>query len=179
MATGSWSIRSKRGCLRWMGIAAGSLVALAVVLALTGMAYGRIAHARELRQFPPRGEMVEVDGHRLHINCTGEGTPTVVIEAGSASWSLDCMLVQPKGAEFTRVCSHDRAGYGWSQSGPTPRTAERIVTELHTALENAGVEGPCVLVGHSLGGNIRARLCGQVPRASCGDGVGGRQTRGL
>lgn len=168
MTSSSWWLSGKRGCLRWVGIAIGSFVALIVALALTGMAYGRIAHARELRQFPPPGELVDVDGYKLHINCTGEGSPTVVIEAGSASWTLDWVPVQPKVAEFARVCTYDRAGYGWSQPGPRPRTGAQIVAELHTLLENAGVEGPYVLVGHSLGG-IFVRLYA----AECPDEVVG------
>jgi pimeloyl-ACP methyl ester carboxylesterase len=90
----------------------------------------------------------------MQLYCTGEGKggPTVVMDAGLGGGVLDWQTVQPKVAEFARVCSYDRSGVGWSESGPTPRTSPRIVTELHALLKNAGEDGPYVLVGHSFGG---------------------------
>src|SRR5207244_11346141 len=92
-------------------------------------------------------------GFRLHINCIGTGSPTVVIEAGwgdsSAAWSS---WVQPSAASTTRVCTYDRAGMGYSDPGPLPRTAERFAAELHALLSSASEPGPYVLVGHSMGG---------------------------
>lgn len=102
---------------------------------------------------PPLGELIEVGGHRLHIYTTGEGSPTVVFEAGGASWSLDWHLVQTEVAKFTATCSYDRAGFGWSDPGPKPRTSEQIVKELHALLAKAGVKKPYVLVGASFGGH--------------------------
>jgi pimeloyl-ACP methyl ester carboxylesterase len=97
--------------------------------------------------------MVDVGGHRLHINCVGTGSPTVVIDAGWGDWSaVWSSRVQPGVAASTRVCTYDRAGYGYSEPGPLPRTADRIAGELHTLLERADVPGPYVIVGHSLGG---------------------------
>jgi pimeloyl-ACP methyl ester carboxylesterase len=97
--------------------------------------------------------MVDVGGHRLHINCVGTGGPTVVIDAGWGDWSATwSSQVQPGAATSTRVCTYDRAGYGYSEPGPLPRTAERVSQELHTLLQRAGVPGPYVMVGHSLGG---------------------------
>jgi len=99
---------------------------------------------------------VDVGGYRLHIHSTGNGGPTVILDAGLTGWSLDWSWVQPEVAKFTRVCSYDRAGYGWSDVGPTPRDSRQIVRELHALLTNAGVPGPYVLVGHSFGGyNVR------------------------
>lgn len=109
---------------------------------------------RELAgKYPPPGQMVDVGGFRLHINCQGdhkENAPTVVMEA--AEFSLSWALVQPEVANFARVCTYDRAGLGWSEPSPNPRTAAIIVEELHTLLEQAVVEPPYVLVGHSKGG---------------------------
>ncbi len=104
---------------------------------------------------PPPGKLVDVGGWRLHLHCTGEARaaqPTVVLEAGLGDFSVEWGLVQPGVAEFARVCSYDRAGDGWSDLGPHPRTFRQIVYELHTLLEKAGVKPPLVLVGHSYGG---------------------------
>jgi pimeloyl-ACP methyl ester carboxylesterase len=96
--------------------------------------------------------MVDAGGHRLHLNCSGQGSPTVVMESGAGDLSLVWALVQPQIAQFTRACSYDRAGYAWSDAGPQPRTMAQIAYELHAALANAGEKGPYVLVGAALGG---------------------------
>jgi pimeloyl-ACP methyl ester carboxylesterase len=97
--------------------------------------------------------MVDVGGYRLHINCVGTGSPTVVIDAGSGDWSASwSSWVQPDVARTTRACTYDRAGMGWSEAGPLPRTAEHFAHELHALLHNTRVPGPYVLVGHSFGG---------------------------
>jgi pimeloyl-ACP methyl ester carboxylesterase len=94
-----------------------------------------------------------VGGYRLHINCTGTGSPTVVIDAGWGDWSATwSSWVQPEVAKTTRVCTYDRAGMGWSEPGPLPRTAQQFAQELHTLLQNARIPGPYVLVGHSASG---------------------------
>lgn len=105
--------------------------------------------------FPPPGKLIDAGGWRLHLNCTGEARasqPTVILEAGSGDFSVEWSLVQPGVAKFARVCSYDRAGDGWSELGPHPRTMHQIVYELHTLLDKAGVKAPLVLVGHSYGG---------------------------
>lgn len=133
-------------------MAAGTL-ALVIVLLLVGYTVQTsAASAQDQVDFPPPGELVSVGPHKLHLNCAGSGSPTVIVEAGSGSWSIHWSVVQHQVAQQTRICTYDRAGYGWSESGPEPRTGEQIVTELHTLLQNAGIEGPYVLVGHSLGG---------------------------
>jgi pimeloyl-ACP methyl ester carboxylesterase len=96
--------------------------------------------------------MVDVGGYRLHIHCTGAGSLTVVIDAGWGDWSLTWSRVQSDVAKTTRVCSYDRAGMGYSEAGPLPRDAEQFAAELHRLLDQAGIPGPFVLVGHSLGG---------------------------
>jgi pimeloyl-ACP methyl ester carboxylesterase len=114
--------------------------------------YQAIATEQDRRAFPPPGQLVNVGGHTLHIQCTGTGSPTVVTESGFAGTSLDWSLVQPAVAQTSRICAYDRAGFGWSERGPSPRTSGRIVEELHTLLINAGIPGPYVLVDHSVGG---------------------------
>jgi len=103
------------------------------------------------------GRMIDVGGWRMHINCTGTaraGQPTVILEAGSSDFSIDWAFVQPAVATFTRVCSYDRSGSGWSDLGPYPHTLKQIVFELHLLLEKAGESAPLVYVGHSYGGRI-------------------------
>jgi pimeloyl-ACP methyl ester carboxylesterase len=114
-----------------------------------------LAQTTEQPPLPPPGRLVDVGGWRLHLNCTGEigaGRPTVVLEAGIGDFSVEWSLVQPNVSRFARVCSYDRAGDGWSELGPHPRTFRQIVYELHTLLERAGERPPYVMVGHSYGG---------------------------
>jgi pimeloyl-ACP methyl ester carboxylesterase len=116
----------------------------------------------------PPGKLVEICGRRLHINCEGKGVPTVVMEAGAGDFSFDWGLVQPQVARFARVCSYDRAGYAWSDPGPTPRTMRQIAFELHTGLLKAGIKGPYILVGHSLGGAIVRTYVSQYSKEVAG-----------
>ena len=116
-----------------------------------------------MQSYPPVGKLVDVGGHRLHVHTTGRGSPTVVLEAGGGSWSLDWSLVQPEVARFTRVCSYDRAGFGWSDPGPQPRTSQQIIKELHALLVNARLSGPYVFVGHSFGGYTARLYASQYP----------------
>lgn len=102
------------------------------------------------------GTFIWVGNHRLHLNCIGEGSPTVIFDSGLGGSSLDWVRVQPQVASFSRACSYDRAGYGWSDAGPQPRDSARISRELEILLGNASVPAPYLLVGHSFGGfNVR------------------------
>lgn len=133
------------------------VAAFGLLLILVGVVgqYGpRIALERAWWSFT--GGLVDVGGYRLRIECFGEGTPTVVMDAGMAQDRHTWGEV-PKGiAQFTRVCIYDRAGLGESENGPRPRTSKQIVQELGTLLERSNIQGPLVLVGHSFGGaNVR------------------------
>jgi len=128
-----------------------------LALAVIGAIYQAIATQIDQRTYPPPGEMVDVGDHSLHINCVGQGSPTVILEAANLGMSAHWVRVQRQVAETTRVCAYDRAGMGWSESGPEPRDARQISGELHTLLSKAGIEGPYVLVGHSYGG-LYARM---------------------
>ncbi len=131
-------------------------VTLILLLLLAGILYQAIASVRDTGRYPPPGKLVDVGDYQLHINSTGDGTPTVILDAGLCDYSLHWCLVQPEVAKFTRVCSYDRAGMGWSDTAPPPRTSRKIVRELHNLLEKAEIPGPYVLVGHSFGGyNVR------------------------
>ena len=145
------SKRRGRGCLLWLG---GGLAVL-LGLALVGYIYEPLAEAADAKAYPPPGELVDVGGYRLHINCTGSGSPAVVIEAGLGDWSTSWGgVIQPEVAKTTRVCTYDRAGLGWSDAASLPSNAAQFSQELHTLLQNARVPGPYVMVGHSLGGLI-------------------------
>lgn len=139
---------------RWAKRILIGLCGLIVVAALTGAAYQWIATRKDLAANPPPGRLVDVGGHKLHIWCTGSGEPTVVLEngLGGGSGIVGWSFVQPEVAKFTRVCSYDRAGTGYSDPGPSPRTARRIAYELAQLLDRTGISGPLVLVGASIGG---------------------------
>lgn len=90
-----------------------------------------------LPPIPAPGQMVDLGGWHVHLNCTGSASasqPTIILEAGAGAFSVDWTLVQPEVARFARVCSYDRAGMGWSDLGPRPRTMRQVVWELHTTL---------------------------------------------
>ena len=110
------STRRGRGCLIWLG---GGLAVL-LVLILAGGIYESLAEAADEKAYPPPGQMVDVGGYRLHINCTGSGSPTVVIDTGWGDASAGWGWVQPEVAKSTRICTYDRAGMGWSEVSPQP-----------------------------------------------------------
>lgn len=104
----------------------------------------------------------------LNLDCRGQGRPTVILESGLGVPAIGWIKVQPEVANFARVCSYDRAGYGWSESGPEPRTSLQCARELKALLDAAGEKGPYLLVGHSVGGfNVRV-FAGQYPREVAG-----------
>jgi pimeloyl-ACP methyl ester carboxylesterase len=140
----------------------GLIVAL-LALAVAGAIYQTIATKLAERAYPPPGEMVDVGGYSLHINCVGQGSPTVVLDGGSGEMSADWVLVQREVSDTTRVCAYDRAGMGWSEMGPEPRDAKQISSELHALLEGANIDGPCVLVGHSFGGLYMQTYAARYP----------------
>lgn len=126
------------------------------------------ARAMEARSHPVPGIRVYVGNHLMHINCVGEGAPTVILESGLGGTSLDWARVQPEAARHTRVCAYDRAGYGWSDASQEPRTSLNQARELHALLEAARIHGPYVLVGHSFGGfNVRL-FASLYPRDTAG-----------
>src|SRR5579864_631611 len=104
------------------------------------------------QSYPPPGQMIDIGGRKLHLYCTGKGSPTVILIAGGGGFSIDWALVQPKVAEQTRVCSYDRAGLGWSDPGSAEETVEETIDDLHALLHGSGEKGPFILVGASIGG---------------------------
>lgn len=159
---------SSNGCLaRALRLAAFAL-GLILLLASGLLINQKLAMARLREVHPPPGELIEVGGHRLHIYCTGNGSPTVVIDAGNANGSINWMPIQAELARQTRVCTYDRAGYFWSEPGPLPRDARSAVSALRGLLERAGEPGPYLLVGHSLGGFHMQLFASRHPSETAG-----------
>jgi pimeloyl-ACP methyl ester carboxylesterase len=129
-----------------------ALFALITLVLAVGAVYQFAESKSDIAKYPAPGKLVDVGGYRLHLLCMGHGSPTVIFESGVADDSLTWSAVQPAIAKTTRACSYDRAGYGWSDPSPKVRDAKTIAEELHTLLEDAGVSGPLILVGHSAGG---------------------------
>lgn len=142
---------------RWLRLLYQVLAAellILIVLATIGFVYEHHAEARDGKLYPPPGRMLDIGGYRLHLNCMGEGGPTVVLEYGLEGSYFDWYRVQPEIAKFARVCSYDRAGYGWSDSSGRPRAASVIAEELHALLHAAGEKPPYILIGHSFGAMV-------------------------
>jgi pimeloyl-ACP methyl ester carboxylesterase len=144
------------------------LVAVTILLAVTGAAYQAIASAADNRNYPAPGQMVDVGAFQMHLHCLGEGSPTVVLEQGGGGNSADWFLVQPEIAKTTRVCAYDRAGLGWSDPGPTPRDGRQIAEELHMLLQEADIPGPYVMAGWSYGGLFARAFAAQYPQDVAG-----------
>lgn len=145
------SSTERRGARAWISRI---LIALVLVLGVGLRIAGASAKSNLAKQNPAPGQLLDVVGYKMHIYCTGQGTPTVILLAGLDDFSIVWSLVQPQVAKFTRVCSYDRSGLGWSEARPDPRTSENMVRELHTLLVKAQVATPYVMVGHSFGGAL-------------------------
>lgn len=146
----------------------GWLAAIGSICALAGLLYQTLGTRRDRKRFPPPGRLVDIGGHRLHLLQEGSGRPTIVLEAGLMSTVLSWSGLQQRLAQTYRVVSYDRAGLGWSESGPLPRTADRLVEELHTLLNRAGIAPPYILVGHSFGGLTMPLFAARFPKETAG-----------
>jgi len=125
-------------------------------------------HAQLKNYYPPTGRLVDAGGHLLHLRIMGNGSPAVIMENGSGDFSFIWSLVQPEIAKSTKVVTYDRAGYAWSETGPAPRTGRQIAFELHTALRNAGIKTPYILVGQSYGGFLVRSFARYYPKEVAG-----------
>lgn len=156
--------------LRRLTYGAGILVAALVILFLVvSLVVRQVAVRRAERDFPPPGRVVEIEGRRSHIHCTGSGSPTILLESGlddRGSWSWASIRDELSGV--SRVCAYDRAGIIWSEPREGPRDAERIARELHALLAAASEPPPYVLVGHSLGGLLVRVYDGLYPGEAVG-----------
>jgi len=133
-----------------------------------GVIFERLSTYRGSRDFPAPGRLVKVNGRELHLNCAGSGGPTVVLESGVLHDSRDWLLVETAVASFTRVCSYDRAGYGWSDYRSGRRDTATISDELAALLAGGGERPSFILVGHSLGGIFVRQFALRHPGAVAG-----------
>jgi hypothetical protein len=132
---------------------------LLVVAAVSGATSQWLATRNELASTSPQGQLVVVGGHRLHLWCMGAGAPAVILDTGLGGSSAEWGFVQPEVARFTRVCSYDRAGMGYSDPGPSPRTARRIASELATlVVDRSGIDGRLVVAGASKSTDCASRV---------------------
>jgi pimeloyl-ACP methyl ester carboxylesterase len=136
----------------WLNRALRVLITIITALLFAGFLYENISETRERRFHPMPGELVDVGGYKMHIDCIGQGSPTVILDAGLGDSFISWSKVQPRIAKFARACSYDRAGIGYSDPSPRPRTSKDFAEELHILLHNAGIPPPYLLVGHSMGG---------------------------
>lgn len=140
---------------RWLRYFIFGLATVFILLAGAGASYEQIGRFHDRRVMMP-GALFDVGGYRMHIVCEGQGSPAVILDAGLGDDWLSWSEVQPEVARLTRVCAYDRAGMGFSDPSPHPRTSKVIAEELHTLLDRAGIAPPYILVGHSWGGlNVR------------------------
>jgi pimeloyl-ACP methyl ester carboxylesterase len=138
---------------RWVLRISCIFLALLVLALLVGFTYEQVGRARDVRQLPPRvGQAVDIGGRTLNLYCSGQGTPTVILETGGNSPGYEWLVLQSKMASFTRACWYDRAGVGWSDPPSSPRTSTSIASDLHEALHRARVLAPYVMAGGSVGG---------------------------
>ena len=162
------SAKPRRALFFWLRRIVFALALAPLALGLIGLSYQAIATTIDQQNYPPPGQLLDVGGYKLHLYCTGEGRPTVILDALFPGTVSNWVWVQPEIAKTTRVCAYDRAGLGWSDSGPEPRDAEQHARELHTLLSNAGIAGPYILVGHSLGGLSVRMFAARYPEEVAG-----------
>src|SRR5215204_3945920 len=112
-----------------------------LAIASIGGGYQTVRESLEAKAYPPPGQLIDVGGHRLHLYCTGSGSPTVVLEPGQGASSSDFAWITPAVARDTTVCVYDRAGRGWSDPTDGPQDGAHIAADLHTLLQRYHVIG--------------------------------------
>jgi pimeloyl-ACP methyl ester carboxylesterase len=156
--------RATTGRSRWLLY---PVIGLVTVTAIGGAAE-IISLARDHGRHPMTGALYDVGGHRLHLDCTGTGSPTVVLENGLSETSPLWSAVTAQIAKTTRVCAYDRAGQGWSDDADGPQDGRAVAIDLHTLLTRAGEHGPYVLAGHSSGGTLAMTYAARYPAQVAG-----------
>jgi pimeloyl-ACP methyl ester carboxylesterase len=162
-------VQSRRSLRNWSRRVVLYPVFAVLIAMAVGALYQNIGEARDQTAFSMPGQLLDVGNHRLHIDCTGTGSPTVVLEAGLGETSPAMAgWIAPAVAPTTRVCVYDRSGYGWSDPGPSPEDGRTVATDLHALLSAAGVAPPYVLAGHSSGGVYTRIFAGMYPNEVAG-----------
>jgi len=152
---------------KWLRLLGKAALAFVVVIVF-GVAYNGLASLHYRAAYPPPGQFYVVDGYKMHLYCQGSGSPAVVMEGGiGANW-LTWQKVQPPLAKVTRVCSYDRAGLGWSDPRPDEHDAVATASHLHQLLQQAGINGPLVLMGQSAGGLYVREYAAKYPQSVAG-----------
>jgi pimeloyl-ACP methyl ester carboxylesterase len=134
-----------------------------LVVASIGGGFQTVSETLDARAYPPPGQLVDVGGRKLHLHCTGSGSPTVILEPGHGGSSSDLGWIAPAIARDSRVCVYDRAGRGWSDAAEGPQDASHIAADLNTLLDRGRVPGPYVLAGHSFGGLYTLTFAARYP----------------
>ncbi len=149
---------------RWISRIVAAFFGLGVLALLVGFTYEQAGRNHDTSRLPQRiGQPVDVGGHTLNLYCSGEGSPTIILETGGNDPGYEWESVQPKLATFTRACWYDRAGVGWSDPPSSPRTSATVVSDLHELLSRAAVPPPYVLVGASIGGEYARIYTSRYP----------------
>jgi pimeloyl-ACP methyl ester carboxylesterase len=169
LALAVWMGLRVRRCLaagsgRWLLYPVVAVMAAAAV----GGAFETVALTSDERSYAMPGQLYDVGGYRLHLDCTGSGGPTVVLLSGLGEFSPSWARIVPAVAGSTRVCAYDRAGQGWSEDAPQRQDGVRAAADLHTLLDRAGEDGPYVLVGHSIGGSYAMTYAARYPEQVAG-----------
>ena len=144
---------------RWLLYPVMAILALAAI----GGGYETLGEAADATAHQMPGQLIDVGGHKLHLNCTGSGAPTVVLQPGAGEMSSNMGWIAPAVARDTRVCVYDRAGRGWSEATDQPQDGTQIAIDLHTLLHRGNVPGPYVVAGHSFGGRYALRFAALYP----------------
>lgn len=153
LAVAVWSIMRARRDVRSTAANVLLLPVLgALALASVGGGVETVLESVDAARYPMTGEVVDVEGHGMHLHCTGTGSPTVVLQPGAGDMASTMAWIAPGVAEDTRVCAYDRPGRGWSDPVDAPQDATTVAADLHALLRAADVPGPYVLAGHSFGG---------------------------
>ncbi|RYD45333.1 MAG: alpha/beta hydrolase [Sphingomonadales bacterium] len=154
---------------RWVKRVLLGLLALLILVTIVGTIYEALGRKNAAAKYPPPGKLVDIGGRKMHIDCRGTGSPTVILESGlGTGGTLDWTLVHDEIARFTRTCAYDRAGIMWSDPKDTPQDAAAVTEDLHALLKGAGITDQLALVGHSIGGPYTRTYTGKY-----GDQVAG------
>lgn len=146
----------------------GWLIVLMLLAATAGSVHQHMAERRDAERFPAPGRLVDIGSHRLHLHCAGAGQPTVWLEAGLGNDVNHWRGLFEQLSARQRTCAYDRAGLGWSEAGPMPRSAARVVDEALRLIDASGESGPFLLVGHSNGGAYVRLLAAARPQQVVG-----------
>jgi len=158
----------RRHLVRIVIIIAALLALFLFIAAIAGWAYEQVGRNRDRHLYPQVGKSIDIGGRSLNLYCSGQGGPAVIFEAGGEVGGYSWALVQPEVAKLTRACWYDRAGEGWSDPPPAPRTSGSVVDDLHELLHRAQIQSPYILVGASVGGEYARVFAWKFPSEVAG-----------